>query len=117
MICWVMLVVAIVFEALGATFMELSAGFTRPLPLLLMLGSYAVGWSLLVYVLRMLELSVVHALWSGQGTARCLGRHDLVWRSDYASQIDLAWADRRGCRWRIARRNTAARLRSTANSM
>jgi multidrug transporter EmrE-like cation transporter len=46
-----MLGVATVFEALGATFKKLSVGFTRPPPLLWMLGSYGCWIGLLVCVL------------------------------------------------------------------
>jgi len=87
-IYWVLLVVAIVFEALGAAFMRLSAGRTRPLPLLLMLGSYAVGLSLLVYGLRQLKLSMVYAVWSGLGTA-LVGQIGMIWLREAATPIKL----------------------------
>jgi hypothetical protein len=75
----VMLGVATVFEALGATFKKLSVGFTRPPPLLWMLGSYGC-W-------------IVTA---GVRTHR-LDRHELGSRIGHTAQAHRTWGNDGEC--------------------
>jgi small multidrug resistance pump len=66
---WILLVIAILFEVSGTTFMKLSHGFTRRLPTILMFVFYGIGFVPLNLALRRLDVSVAYAVWSGLGTA------------------------------------------------
>jgi small multidrug resistance pump len=66
---WILLVIAILFEVSGTTFMKLSHGFTRRLPTILMFIFYGIGFVPLNLALRRLDVSVAYAVWSGLGTA------------------------------------------------
>ncbi|MBX3608094.1 MAG: multidrug efflux SMR transporter [Piscinibacter sp.] len=66
---WWMLAAAIAFEIAGTVCMRLSEGFTRLAPSLALFGFYAVSFALNTFVIKVLGLSVVYAVWSGAGTA------------------------------------------------
>ena len=65
---WVMLSIAIFFEICGTVSMRLSEGLTRLTPSLLIFAFFAVSFGLNAFVVRVLGLSVVYAVWSGVGT-------------------------------------------------
>jgi small multidrug resistance pump len=65
---WWMLAVAILFEICGTVSMRLSEGFTRATPSLLLFVFYALSFALNTFVVKVLGLSVVYAVWSGVGT-------------------------------------------------
>ncbi len=65
---WVYMIGAIAFEVAGTTCMKLAAGFTRPVPSVLIFVFYAVSFTLLTLALKRLDVSVVYPLWSGIGT-------------------------------------------------
>ena len=66
---WWLLSIAIAFEIGGTVCMRLSEGFTRLTPSLLIFLFYAVSFGLNTFVIKVLGLSVVYAVWSGVGTA------------------------------------------------
>jgi small multidrug resistance pump len=66
---WWLLAAAIAFEIAGTVCMRLSDGFTRLAPSLLLFAFYAVSFTLNTFVIKVLGLSVVYAVWSGAGTA------------------------------------------------
>ena len=66
---WWLLSVAILFEICGTVCMRLSEGFTRATPSVLIFLFYALSFALNTYVIKVLGLSVVYAVWSGVGTA------------------------------------------------
>lgn len=66
---WLFLIIAILFEVAGTTFMKLSNGFTKPVPSLLVLFFYGVSFFVMSLALKKLEMSVAYAIWSGLGTA------------------------------------------------
>jgi small multidrug resistance pump len=66
---WWLLSLAIAFEIGGTVCMRLSEGFTRLTPSLLLFAFYAVSFGLNTFVVKVLGLSVVYAVWSGVGTA------------------------------------------------
>jgi small multidrug resistance pump len=66
---WIHLILAIVFEVAGTTCMKLSAGFSKPLPSVLMGVFYAVCFAFLTLALKKVDVSVAYAIWSGVGTA------------------------------------------------
>ena len=65
---WTMLWIAIFFEVCGTVCMRLSEGLTRLTPSLLIFVFYALSFALNAFVVRVLGLSVVYAVWSGVGT-------------------------------------------------
>jgi small multidrug resistance pump len=65
---WWLLSIAIFFEICGTVCMRLSEGFTRPTPSVLIFLFYAISFALNTFVVKVLGLSVVYAVWSGVGT-------------------------------------------------
>ncbi len=67
-ITWVLLIIAIVLEVSGTVAMKLSDGFTKFIPIVAMLTFYALGLSLLAFTLKVIDISIAYAVWSGLGT-------------------------------------------------
>ena len=65
---WAMLSIAIFFEVCGTVSMRLSEGLTRLTPSILIFVFYAMSFAMNAFVIRVLGLSVVYAVWSGVGT-------------------------------------------------
>jgi len=63
------LAAAIVLEICGTTSLKLSQGFTRTGPAVAVIFCYAASFALLSLALRVIDLSIAYALWSGIGTA------------------------------------------------
>ena len=61
------LAIAIAAEVVATTSLKAVAGFSKPLPLLLVVGGYVLAFSMLVLVMRTLPVGVVYAIWSGLG--------------------------------------------------
>lgn len=66
---WLYLALAILSEVSGTTCMKLSAGFSKPIPSVLMWLCYGVSFFCLTLTLKKVDLSVAYAIWSGVGTA------------------------------------------------
>ncbi|HEJ5823904.1 multidrug efflux SMR transporter [Pseudomonas aeruginosa] len=60
------LAIAIAAEVVATTSLKAVAGFSKPLPLLVV-GGYVLAFSMLVLVMRTLPVGVVYAIWSGLG--------------------------------------------------
>jgi small multidrug resistance pump len=86
---WLLLAVAILFEIAGTVCMRLSEGFTRLTPSVLIFAFYAVSFALNTFVIKVLGLSVVYAVWSGVGTAITAGIGILYFREP-ATAVKLA---------------------------
>ena len=69
---WLYLVLAVVTETVGTTFMKLSDGLKKPLFSLLMLALYGLSLGLVTLAIKRIEVSVAYAIWSGAGTAHRL---------------------------------------------
>ncbi len=63
------LILAIVAEATGTTFVKVSEGFTKPVPSVLVLVSYASSLGFLGLALKKLDLGLAYAVWSDFGIA------------------------------------------------
>src|ERR1700674_4189798 len=63
------LALAIGSEVITTTSLKLSDGFTRPLPVIVVVAGYAISFYALSVSLRSFPLGVVYAIWSGVGTA------------------------------------------------
>ncbi|MDT3425392.1 small multidrug resistance pump [Paenibacillus forsythiae] len=70
---WFLLILAIAAEVAGTTFMKLSAGFTRPVPSVLLIVCYLLSLSMLNLALKGISVSAAYAIWSGVGTAFVAG--------------------------------------------
>ena len=64
---WILLLLAIAAEVLGTSLLKLSAGFSRPLPSLLVVAAYSTSMLLLSRVVQTIPLGITYALWSGVG--------------------------------------------------
>ena len=64
---WILLLMAIAVEVLGTSLLKLSAGFSRPLPSLLVVAAYSTSMLLLSRVVQTIPLGITYALWSGVG--------------------------------------------------
>ena len=61
------LFIAIICETIGTTFLKQSEQFTRLLPTLLTVLSYALSFYLLSITLKVLPVGIAYAIWSGIG--------------------------------------------------
>ncbi len=66
---WFALVAAIVLEVAGTTSMKFAAGFTRPLPSVLIFVFYGLSFGALTIAIKEIDLSIAYAMWAGVGTA------------------------------------------------
>jgi small multidrug resistance pump len=69
MLAWIYLSAAIASEVLGTVFLRETDGFTRPLPSVFVLTTFALSLWLTALALRQLEISLAYAVWAGVGTA------------------------------------------------
>jgi small multidrug resistance pump len=69
MLAWIYLSVAIASEVVGTVFLRLTDGFTKPVPSILVIATFAASLWLTALALRQLEISLAYAVWSGIGTA------------------------------------------------
>ena len=63
------LLLAIVAEVAGTTFVKLSEGFTKLLPSVLIFVFYGMSLGFLGLALKKVDLSLAYAIWSGLGIA------------------------------------------------
>jgi small multidrug resistance pump len=66
---WLFLSIAIVSEVMATSALKASAGFTRPLPSLVVVLGYGVAFYFLSLTLKTLPVGVAYAIWSGAGVA------------------------------------------------
>lgn len=69
MLAWIYLAAAIATEVVGTVFLRFTDGFTKPLPSVLVIATYALSLWLTALALRQLEISLAYAVWAGVGTA------------------------------------------------
>jgi len=66
---WFYLILAILFEVAGTTFMKISEGFTKTMPSIAMTIFYLLSLAMLTFALKKFEVSTAYAIWSGLGVA------------------------------------------------
>ena len=66
---WLYLLFAILLEVAGTTCMKLSEGFARILPSVGVGVFYLSSMGMMIMAVKMLEIGMVYAIWSGLGTA------------------------------------------------
>jgi len=64
---WLYLMIAIVAEVVGTSFLRGSAGFTKPLPSLAVVVGYGLAFYFLSLTLEQIPVGVAYAVWSGAG--------------------------------------------------
>lgn len=64
---WLCLAIAIVSETIATTALKASAGFSSPLPSVLVVAGYGLAFYFLSLTLRTIPLGVTYAVWSGVG--------------------------------------------------
>lgn len=64
---WIYLSIAIVAEVIATTALKAAAGFTRPLPSLVVVTGYAIAFFCLSLTLRSVPIGIAYAIWSGVG--------------------------------------------------
>ncbi len=64
---WLYLVIAIVAEVVGTSFLRASAGFTKPLPSLVVVAGYGLAFFFLSLTLDKVPVGIAYAVWSGAG--------------------------------------------------
>jgi small multidrug resistance pump len=69
MVHWVYLVVAIVAEVVGTSFLKQADGFTRLWPSAAVIISYIIAFYFLSLTLKTLPIGVAYAVWAGAGVA------------------------------------------------
>jgi small multidrug resistance pump len=63
------LAIAILAEVIGTSALKATRGFTRPVPSLVVVLSYAVAFYFLALALQAIPVGVAYAVWSGAGIA------------------------------------------------
>jgi small multidrug resistance pump len=58
---------AIVFEVIGTSALKASDSFTKLIPSLITVGTYAVSFVLLALTLRTIPVGIAYAMWAGVG--------------------------------------------------
>ena len=66
---WLFLSIAIISEVMATSALKASAGFTRPLPSLVVVVGYGVAFYFLSLTLKTVPVGVAYAIWSGAGVA------------------------------------------------
>ncbi len=86
---WLWLSLAIALEVAGTTAMKFSDGFSNPVPTVLVFVFYACAFSLLILVMKYLDLGVAYAVWAGVGTA-LVAVIGILWFHEPATLLKLA---------------------------
>jgi small multidrug resistance pump len=64
-----LLALAILTEVAGTLALRVSHGFTRPIPILIVVVGYGLSFWLMALALKDIPVSLTYAVWSGTGTA------------------------------------------------
>lgn len=66
---WLHLTIAIIAEVIATSALKAAAGFTRPLPSLVVVAGYGLAFYFLSLTLRVIPMGVAYAVWSAVGIA------------------------------------------------
>ncbi|WP_322822324.1 multidrug efflux SMR transporter [Chloroflexus sp.] len=64
---WLYLMVAILTEVVATSALKASAGFSRPLPSLIVVAGYAISFYAMSLALEVIPVGIAYAVWSGIG--------------------------------------------------
>ena len=87
---WILLLGAIVLEVCGTTCMKLSEGFTKSLPSILIFVFYAGSFTAMTVVVKVIDISVAYAVWSGLGTL-LIAVIGMLWFKEPATALRMAF--------------------------
>lgn len=66
---FLILLVAVAVEVVGTSALKLTAGFTKPIPIIVVFLAYTVTFGLMSIAMKTIPINIVYAVWSGLGTA------------------------------------------------
>ena len=64
---WLYLMIAIAAEVVGTSFLRSSAGFTKPVPSVMVVIGYGLAFFFLSLTLKDIPVGIAYAVWSGAG--------------------------------------------------
>ena len=85
---WGLLVVAGLLEIVWAAAMKQSAGFTRPIPTLIMMAAMPASFALLAMAMKSLPLGTAYMVWTGIGAAGAF-IFGVIWLGEAATPMRL----------------------------
>jgi len=85
---WLYLVLAVIVEVAGTTFLKMSQGLTKLVPSILMFILYGLSIVGLAFAVKELEVSVAYAVWAGLGTA-LMAVVGILWFKEPANALKL----------------------------
>lgn len=85
---WGLLVVAGLLEIVWAAAMKQSAGFTRPIPTLIMMAAMPASFALLAMAMKSLPLGTAYMVWTGIGAAGAF-LFGVIWLGEAATPMRL----------------------------
>lgn len=88
---FVILFFAILTEVIGTTALKLSDGFSRPMPVVVVILGYGASFYLLSLALKVMPIGVAYAIWSGVGLILTVIAGMLIWREtlDWARVVGI----------------------------
>ena len=81
---WIILLIAILFEAAGTTCLKLAAGYTKLVPTILMGVFYCTYFFLLSVALKKIQLSIAYPICCGAGVALIAGIGAVFFRETFS---------------------------------
>ena len=66
---WLLLSIAIAAEVCGTQALKYSNGFTKPLPIAIVIAGFAVAFVCMAQVVKRMDVGLAYALWAGSGIA------------------------------------------------
>lgn len=66
---FLILLVAVAIEVVGTSALKLTDGFTKPIPVAVVVVAYTTTFALMAVAMKSIPINVVYAVWSGLGTA------------------------------------------------
>lgn len=82
---YVYLAIAIAAEVIATTSMKALAGFSRPVPLLLVIVGYSLSFWMLALVVKSIPVGIAYAIWAGLGIVLVSVAAALI----YGQRLDL----------------------------
>lgn len=82
---YIYLAIAIAAEVIATTSMKALAGFSRPLPLLLVIVGYSLSFWMLALVVKTIPVGIAYAIWAGLGIVLVSVAAALI----YGQKLDL----------------------------
>lgn len=82
---YIYLAIAIAAEVIATTSMKALAGFSRPLPLMLVIVGYSLSFWMMALVVKTIPVGIAYAIWAGLGIVLVSVAAALI----YGQKLDL----------------------------